>query len=96
LEFRFRPTRRIADAVGHRLLAAFLKCFVGVDRLLSLEQLMVMNSRAQTEDSVAYTRNLRLIVQLLAATAYETGIALQEISNAKVVEKMRDASKWEP
>lgn len=84
------------DLIGVDLLAAFLKCFHGVDRLLSLEQLLMVNQRSLEDGSIAQTRNLRLVAFYLASTMYELGDALQGLCSARVVERISDRAVWEP
>jgi hypothetical protein len=86
----------VADRIGRDLLAAFLKCFEGIDRLLSLEDLLVLNNKLEPSSPIRYTRNLRLLVRSLGATMYEVAEALQELCWARVVEKMTDRDLWDP
>jgi hypothetical protein len=89
-------TRQLVERVGHDLVAAFLKCFEGVGRVHSLEQLMYFNLKALGEDAVPYDRNLRALILLLGSTMYELGDALQQLCDAKVATKMNDRSAWHP
>jgi hypothetical protein len=89
------PTR-VRDLVGSDLFAAFLKCFYGVDRVMALEQMLHLNQEHLDHSSNGYRRNGRVIGLLLASEMYELGAALQQLCEARVVERMRDASKWTP
>ena len=95
-EVRLDGARELCDRVGLDLVAAFLKCFEGVDRVVVLEQMLVFSSRNLPEDSPSHRRNQRILVLMLGATMYELGEALQELCSAKVVEKMNDRSAWKP
>jgi hypothetical protein len=88
--------KEISVLVGDRLFAALLKCFLGSDRLLSLEDLLAVSSKHHEQDSISYDRNLRLLVLLLAATLFELGEALQELNAARVVDKMKNPAVWNP
>jgi hypothetical protein len=82
--------------IGVDVLAAFFKCFVAADRISTFEQMLVFNANSLPEDSVAYERNLRTIVFLLASTMYEAASALQELTSVRVIERMKDKTLWEP
>jgi hypothetical protein len=85
----------IAASVGRQILAAFFKCFVATDRVTTLEQMLELNALHVAVDTPAYDRNLRILVLLMASTLYELGQALQELCEARVVEKMSDKSPWD-
>jgi hypothetical protein len=90
--------------VGRPLLAAFLKCFVGIDRITTFQDLIRLNaandgaiSAPGTEGDAPQTqRNIFLLNALLAGTLYEIGDALHELSRAGVVDSMSDPSLWQP
>jgi hypothetical protein len=86
--------KAIREKVGRDILAAILKCFVGTDRVMTLEQMLDLNARHIATDSPAHDRNLHVLVFLMAGTLYELAAALQELCNAKVVEKMADTQPW--
>ena len=88
--------KAIQVAIGRPLFAAFLKCFVGVDRVMSLEQMLELNQHHLERDSPAHDRNLRVLVFLMAGTLYELGEALQELCSARVTERMADKNEWTP
>lgn len=48
------------------------------------------------EDSIQHERNLRVMVFMLCGTMYEICKGLQDLRNARVVEKMRNPAAWEP
>lgn len=99
-EIQIHNPNAVIAAIGERLYASFYKCFVGVDRILALEHLMELVKQAEQapapSDSHAIDRERVLVGLLLAGTLYEMGAALQELCNARVVEKMNDRSLWEP
>ena len=86
----------VVSAVGTRLFAACMKCFVGVDRLMTFEQMLVLNVRELKVESIAYTRNLRVIVMMLAGTLYELGDALQGLNSALAQRELGDLPSWKP
>jgi hypothetical protein len=95
-QLRLQGARELCARVGHDLVAAFLKCFEGVNRVLALEHLMVFNARSLPPASVAGERNLRVLVFFAASTLYELGAGLQQLCNMRVVDKMNDKSAWAP
>jgi len=93
--------KAVADAIGVEPLAAFYKCFVGVDRVVTLEHLLYLNEGfAKTEpdgrDSFAFERNLSVLIIMLAGTIYEVANALQDLQSTTVVKNLKDKSTWEP
>lgn len=90
----------IAAKIGRDVLAAFHKCFMGVERILTFEHLMYLNQEASKSptltDEHSFTRNHVILAWILAGTMYEVGEALQDLCNAKVAADpaMRDA--WKP
>lgn len=84
----------VADAIGRTMFAAFLKCFVGLDRIVSLEQFLALNHEHLDHDSVAHERNLRNIVFLLGGAAYELGKALEHLHKAGIAGRLPDPSAW--
>jgi hypothetical protein len=86
----------IVHVVGRAVFAAFLKCFVATDRVMTLEQMLQLNSLHVAKDSPAQNRNLQVLAFLMAGTLYELGDALQELCDAKVYEKLSDKSSWTP
>ena len=73
-----------------------MKCFVGVDRLMTFEQMLVFNVRELKLESIAYTRNLRVLVMMLAGTLYELGEALQAVNAALALRNLGDLPGWKP
>lgn len=69
---------------------------MGLDRLMSLEDLMGTLYEARRADSAAKSRDLRALAVLLASTLVELGEALQRVCNARVVERIPDISFWAP
>jgi len=95
-QLRLKGARQLCDRVGHKLVAAFLKCLEGVNRVLALEHLVVLNLKVLGRGSVVFERNERVLVLLLGSTLYELGKALQQLCDMRVVEKMNDKSAWAP
>jgi hypothetical protein len=87
--------KSIRDRLGTKLLAAFLKCFVGTDRLLALEHFLVL-SLPMPQDHASHRRNVRATITLFSATLVELSEALQQLCNAKVVDALSDKSLWDP
>jgi hypothetical protein len=69
----------LCQRVGLDLVAAFLKCFEGVNRLIALEQLVRFNEEVLQRRLVAFDRNKRTIILFLGSTMYEVGEALQDL-----------------
>jgi hypothetical protein len=90
----------IADKLGRPVLAAFLKCFMGVERILTFEHLMYLNNEASKAPSItdehSFTRNLMILGFLLQGTMYEVGEALQDLCSAKVAADPTIRSAWAP
>jgi len=86
----------VVSSVGTRLFAACMKCFVGVDRLMTFEQMLSFNVRELKLESIAYTRNLRVLVMMLAGTLYELGDALQGLNAALALSNLGDLPSWMP
>jgi hypothetical protein len=90
-----REPGEIATRIGSGLFALFIKCFAGVDRLLSVEQFFILIRAHVHEDSPAYKRNLNTIFFLAVSALQELGSALQALSKAEVSGKMKDPSVWQ-
>ncbi len=75
-----------------------MNCFVAADRIVSLEQLLIMSQKQQgMVEMHEAPRNQILIFWLLAGTLHETGAALQELCSAQVVKKMKKKKTvWGP
>jgi hypothetical protein len=95
-QFRAVDLGVVVSAVGTRLFAACMKCFVGVDRLMTFEQMLVFNMRELNLESIAYTRNLRVLVMMLAGTLHELGDALHELNTALALRRLGDLPSWKP
>jgi len=54
----------IVHVVGRAVFAAFLKCFVATDRVMTLEQMLQLNSLHVAKDSPARNRNLQVLAFL--------------------------------
>jgi hypothetical protein len=98
---RIRNPRTIAKAIDPDVLAAFYKCFVGIDRLLSLEHLIYVSqldyaSRHGGRDTPSAERNMHMLVLLLAGGLYELADAIQELTSMKCVHLVSDRSIWHP
>ncbi|CAN5908603.1 hypothetical protein BH11MYX3_BH11MYX3_04710 [soil metagenome] len=109
MEIQLHTATSVGAAMGERLLASFYKCFVGVERVLSYEHLLLLNYQGEQEhkhhrkpaagprlDAYAFSRNRRTLVLLIQGILYELGAALQEMCALKVIEKLGDRSVWEP
>jgi hypothetical protein len=95
-QFRAVDLGVVVSSVGTRLFAACMKCFVGVDRLMTFEQMLVFNVRELKLESIAYNRNLRVLVMMLAGTLHELGDALHELNAALTLRKLGDLPSWKP
>jgi hypothetical protein len=91
----------MADVIGIDLLAALYKCFVGVDRIATLQHLVFISqidyaSRNGGRDTPSAKRNMRLLFLLMAGTMHELGDALQQVRSAKAALKIKDENVWKP
>jgi hypothetical protein len=74
--------RAIADRVGPKLLAAFMPCFVGADRINSLMNLYLLNAKhGGSDESHSSKRNSWFLQIIAAGTMYELGAALVTLSD---------------
>jgi hypothetical protein len=87
---------QVSASLGEDTLAAFLKCFVGADRLKSLLQMFALAQETVNNDTVPGERNLFVFSMLVVGTLHELGNALQELENTKVHLRMNDRTAWEP
>jgi hypothetical protein len=88
--------KAVAASIGEDVLAHFYRCFVAVDRIVSLESLLVLNMTELDHDSVACERNLHHLVLLLAAAMYEAGDALQGLTAGPFGRKLQTMATWAP
>jgi len=90
----------IAGKISPQVLAAFFKCFMGVERVLTFEHLMYLNHEASQSptltDGHSFTRNHMVLAMLLAGTMYEVGDALQDLCSARVAEDPSMRDSWGP
>jgi len=86
----------IAAVLGDDVLPHFYRCFVAVDRILALEQLLVLSEQNLPADSVARSRNLHHLVLLLAGSMYETGAALQGLTSTPFGRTLQTMAAWTP
>lgn len=101
-----RNPSAIAARVGDRVFAALLKCFCGIDRILTLEHLMHLVVTAERElppshpaavDEAAYTRDRTHVGFQLASTLHEMGEALQQLCNViGPSRELRELDTWAP
>src|SRR5262249_19732765 len=99
-EVRMENPQAIADKIGDDVLAAFFKCFFGIERITAIQHFILLNyEHSQKPDigrSVAVERNENMLMLTMAGTMYELGIALQHLQATKVVVNLKDRSAWEP
>lgn len=88
--------RSLRDRLGPALLASFLKCFLGLERLTSLVDLLLVAQQALPADGVRHRRNTRLLAFLLQSTLVEIAEALDGLNKNRVVFAMADPSTWAP
>lgn len=75
----------IEQALGRDVLVAFMKCFVGSDRLSSLAHLYILSStHGDGDGSRSGVRDSRLINLLLIGTMHELGGAMQKLEGALI------------
>jgi hypothetical protein len=100
-EIRLHNPQGIADAIGPKVLGAFLKCFMGVERIVTFEHLIYLNEQARKQpgpeaDEQSFDRNNLTLAMMLAGTMYEIGEALQQLCNAKVAVDPKLRQAWAP
>ena len=100
-EMSIEHPRELNAILGDDILAVMYKCFVGVDRIATLEHLIHISQidyapRHGGRDTPSAERNMHLLFLLLSGTLYELGGALQQLCSAKCFQKIANKSKWEP
>jgi hypothetical protein len=86
----------IVRRVGEDTFAAFMKCFVGADRLKSLFHYYDAAKHKHGDTSPAGQRNFHTHWLLVVASMHEIGIALNELNATKAHLKLRGQSWWRP
>ena len=81
-EFKLRNLRRFDEVFGRRVLIAFCRCFVHVDRLNSLISCMHTSEQHHGGDSIAYARDLDTLVWFSVGTLRELARAIQDLRSA--------------
>lgn len=89
-------TEKVVTRIGSETFASFMKCFMGVDRLMAFQSLYRLNTAYVPGSSVNYLRNWKVILFSVAGTAHELGDALQELCSTQVVRKLPDREMWGP
>ena len=84
------------DRVGASLFCGFLKCFMGVERLTSFVDLLLLTQQSLAEDTLRRRRNTRLVAVLMQSALVEIAEALDELNAAKVVLAMNTPALWAP
>ena len=84
----------IVEKIGLETFSAFMKCFVGIDHVVSIQQLYRLNRAHVPVDTIGHVRNWRRLIFSIASAVYELGDAINELSQTKVYSKMRDKTKW--
>jgi len=80
---------------GEDALIAFARCFVGIDRVVSLRNLYVLNAKhGGTDGSYAKERNTGLLMVLLVGTMHELGKALARLKDVVGKSVGPSASNW--
>lgn len=69
--------RKFDDALGTEVLAAFARCFVHTDRLLSLVSFAYTSDKTYGEKSIAFGRDLHTMVWFTIGTLRELALAIQ-------------------
>lgn len=95
-QFTIEGARALANQLGPDLFGGFLKCFLGLERLTSLLDLLIITQQALPENGLRRRRNTRLLVVLLQSALIEIAEALDELNKAKVAFAMTDRSLWAP
>ena len=81
-EFKLQNLGRFDRALGRRVLNAFCRCFVHVDRLNSLISCMYTSEKYHGGTSVAYTRDLSTLAWFTVGTLRELAGAIQHLRGA--------------
>jgi hypothetical protein len=76
----------LGEKIGEHVLRAFMPCFVGVDRVVSLNQVFwrTMEELKGPENAHALGRDSWVLVMLIAGTMYELGTALDRLANEEL------------
>jgi hypothetical protein len=86
----------IATLIGEDVFAAFMRCFVGADRLKSLLHFYVTSEEKFGHVEAASERNFHVSWLLVVGTLHELGEALQGLNATKVHLKLPNRSRWKP
>ena len=81
-KLKLRNLARFDELFGRRVLTAFCRCFVHVDRLNSLISCMHTSEQYHGGDSVAYARDLNTLVWFTVGTLRELAHAIQHLRSA--------------
>ena len=81
-KFELRNLARFDELFSRRVLNAFCRCFVHVDRLNSLISCMHTSEQHHGRDSVAYTRDLNALVWFTVGTLRELARAIRHLRSA--------------
>lgn len=86
----------VEQALGRDVVIAFMKCFVGSDRLVSLTHLYILScTHGDGDGSRSGVRDSRLINLLLIGTMHELGAAMQKLEGALIRAGKRTVASWQ-
>ncbi len=93
--------KALRGLIGPDVLAAFYKCFVGLDRITSIEHLILLTHQHSTQLTAgrhahSVERDYQMLMLMMVGTMYELAIALQNLLASKVVANLHDRSTWAP
>lgn len=77
-----RDFSKFLDILGVDVVAAFARCFVHADRLVSLTSFGYNNSKVYAEGSPAFHRNLQTMVWFVVGTLRELALSIRELRTA--------------
>jgi hypothetical protein len=86
----------IAKAVGEDVFAAFMRCFVGADRLKSLLHFYIAADEKFGNIGPASERNFNVSWLLVVGTLHELGDALQALCSTQAHTKLKSQKTWLP
>ena len=81
-KLELRNVKRFDELFGRKVLNAFCRCFVHVNRLNSLISCMYTSEQHHGPNSVAYTRDLNTLLWFTVGTLRELAYAIQHLRSA--------------
>ena len=90
-KIELRNFAQYRDAFGTDVMNAFCRCFIHADRLTSMVSFAYVSDRYHGRDSVAFGRNLYVMVWFTVGTLRELARAINDCRNALAIRGLLDA-----